>query len=322
MSGILNGVTQPLVTAGAGKIPLSEFAKLRQGKVKPTLTSTGAASAVTLAAGGDEAGATPTAGTHDVSQAGGVSVNGVHYMVAPPPPPGSVFYANQNAYVFFRLHQYVCDRLTTARLLCARGRQLKQKEGKVLRHPTDRKAEDFAAMPQPGQVAGVMGTTATAVAQAAGAAAREAAARTGSTGASVAASHGDLTDVAAAAVHATIDGGDVPMSGAGSGSGSEGDVRQNGTYQLFLTSVYGAIDGSMDTSRYEDECRELMGTLCVSAAKQLQMMVKETTTPGLTQKLIQHWMYAQAKVAYAVHKANTAAEGAYTLWTVPRCLRL
>lgn len=323
MTSITTGVAQPLVTAGAGKIPLSEFAKLRQGKVKPTLTSTGAAGAVASTSGAD-AGQQAGVGTHDVSQAGGALINGTHYIVASPPPPGSVFYATQNAYVFFRLHQYVCDRLTTARLLCARGRQLRQKDSKALKHPADRKAEGQTATPVPGQVAAVMGTAATAVAQAAGpAAAREAAAHTGSTGASVAASHGDLTDVAAAAVHAI--GGDISAP-VGAGISVQA-VQAEETYQAFLTALYGAIDGSMDPSKYEDDCRDLMGTsayllftldrLCVSAAKQLQGVVKESTTPGLTQKLIQHWMYAQAKVAYAVHKAASTAEGKYTGTCMP-----
>lgn len=45
--------------------------------------------------------------------------------------------------------------------------------------------------------------------------------------------------------------------------------------------------------------------LAVGAAKQLQGAVHE----GATGKLVQHWLYAQARIALGVHKAATPVEG-------------
>ena len=84
-------------------------------------------------------------------------------------------------------------------------------------------------------------------------------------------------------------------------------------YQHFLTAVYGILDGQLDASRFESECADLMGTsaftlytfdkLAQSAAKQLVAMVHEL----LSQKLVMHWQYMQARINLA-GKTRTAAE--------------
>ena len=86
----------------------------------------------------------------------------------------------------------------------------------------------------------------------------------------------------------------------GTDSSADGDVTMDGDeeepprdassedlYKYYLTALYSTIDGTMDSSKYEDECRTLMGTssyllftldkVISAAVKQLVAMVNDAT---------------------------------------------
>jgi histone deacetylase complex regulatory component SIN3 len=87
-------------------------------------------------------------------------------------------------------------------------------------------------------------------------------------------------------------------------------------YRHFVTALYGVLDQRLDSGRFEDECRELMGTsayllftldkVILAAAKQLSIMAHDSTSI----KLKNLWETAVAKSTLAAQasRSNTAAE--------------
>jgi hypothetical protein len=209
---------------------------------------------------------------------GGATVGDVHYILpgdaAGPlpaaatarPAPTQLFFGSATSYVFFRLHQMLVDRLVTARILCAKAkgrdeRALGGKGGAGASASAPASAAAPAGAP-PLRPAGVLLPAAAAAAAAGAHESGRAHAASALSTAALAASSGDL----AAAVSASLGGG-------------EDSARADAGYQNFLTALFGVLDGSIDTSRYESDCAELMGTsayllytmdkLAQNAAKQL-----------------------------------------------------
>jgi hypothetical protein len=228
-------------------------------------------------------------------------LEGVEFTSGPMPSPESIFYSTGAGYVFFRLHQMLVDRLLTARLLCASASAKGFREfGKpVVPHPADKAAEAAVAL-APGTTAANKGHS------------------HGEMRAAAAAAAGDLTAAAAAGIAAGVNAGGVPallspsLEATSAAQGSAEETAHN-TYQHFLTALYGLINGSMDPSKYEDECRELMGTgayllftmdrLITHAVKQLSSMVHD---PSMS-KLRSLWEYTQAKIKLAQGTQRGAA---------------
>jgi histone deacetylase complex regulatory component SIN3 len=256
------------------------------GATPKTSTRGGAASAAASNAGSGSATAAPTAaGTVVVSSvAGGFSLGSTHFVapgdIAAPavpgtcrrPSPSNVFYASSTLYVFFRLHQMLVDRLTTACLLCS---QAKARDARALMHPDDRAVQDRATGSK-GAPPNVVGVVPAAIAESVARASGIAGAvgdGIGRTGAALAASVGDLTGALSSALRA----GDA-ASGGMDVDGPSDDTSES-AYQHFLTSVYNVLDGHIDGSKFEQDCSDLMGTsayklytfdkLAQSSAKQL-----------------------------------------------------
>jgi histone deacetylase complex regulatory component SIN3 len=91
---------------------------------------------------------------------------------------------------------------------------------------------------------------------------------------------------------------------------SEGSESQ---YRHFVTALYGVLDQRLDSGRFEDECRELMGTsayllftldkVIQAAAKQLSVMAHDSTSI----KLKNLWEAAVAKSSLAAQASKTHA---------------
>jgi hypothetical protein len=226
------------------------------------------------------------------------------------PSPESLLFVTGTGYAFFRLHQMLVDRLATARALCAKGKQM---------HSA---AAGGAA---------ASSSAAAAVGGVAGAAATSAAARPGSvasllsTGASAALGSHAAGKISAVAAATSGDLAGAVAAGAAAGTGTDGDVTMSGShgaeldgsdsaYQHFLTALYGAIDGSIEVSKFEDECRDLMGTgayltftmdrLVSGAVKQLAQLATEQ----VSLRLRSLWEHTQAKVLLARGLGKTPAE--------------
>jgi len=98
--------------------------------------------------------------------------------------------------------------------------------------------------------------------------------------------------------------GDVDMDADGNGNGNgnggtKGDSAEE-LYQHFLTALYGVLSGSLDQGKFEDECRNLMGTasymlftmerLVNNTVKQFQAVVNDLQVT----KMRALWVYQQS----------------------------
>jgi hypothetical protein len=100
---------------------------------------------------------------------------------------------------------------------------------------------------------------------------------------------------------------------------SEGSESQ---YRHFVTALYGVLDQRLDSGRFEDECRELMGTsayllftldkVIQAAAKQLSIMAHDSTSI----KLKNLWETAVAKSSLAAQASRSHATAEAEVATV------
>lgn len=104
-------------------------------------------------------------------------------------------------------------------------------------------------------------------------------------------------EAAGAASDADMEGGDGEAS---VGTKAKNPKKETDLYQHFLTAVYGVISGSLDQGKFEDECRNLMGTasymlftmerLVNNAVKQFQVVVNDLQVT----KMRALWVYQQS----------------------------
>ena len=249
-------------------------------------TAAATAAAISPASGSATAVTTAAATVVVSSVLGGYSTGSTHFVApgdsaAPAvpgscrrPTPGNVFFASSTSYVFFRLHQMLVDRLTTARLLCS---QAKSRDARSLLHPDDRAAQDRAAGSRsalPAVLGVIPASIAESVVRATGGVG-SVGDGVGRTGAALAASVGDLTGAVSSALRA----GDGTSAADSMDFDMAGDDVSEAAYQHFLTSVYSVLEGQIDASKFEQDCSDLMGTsayklytfdkLAQSTAKQL-----------------------------------------------------
>jgi len=278
------------------------------GKVKPTTIVSSSSTSTNISS--TDNGPETSDGAVDASRPGGIVIGNTRYEVATPPPPSSMVYMTASGYVFFRLHQMIVDRLIAARYYCAHG---KAKDARGTMHPTDRVTADAkkgvssrntSIAPATTTVSSSIGT---AAALSTGIIIPKVNHGIGETGATIAAAAGDLTAATVMSLNSSSTD-DVHMD-----NDKSSVTQANEAYTHFLTNIYHVLDGSLDINRFEDDCRELMGTnayffftidkVITSAAKQLILMVHEQAT----KRVISLWETTQARIARAT-KTKTGKE--------------
>lgn len=168
-------------------------------------------------------------------------------------------YLTSVGHAFFRIHQILMERLARARELCEAGTRRNQWAG----HPLDRSAAEQR---------------------------KAAAASNGEAADGGSATGEDVTENGSSATAdemMQVDDPDTNATGTGSRTTTGKAVSADRLYQHFLTALYGIIDGSLDNSKFEDECRLLMGTgsyllftmdkLVSSCVKQLVAAINDST---------------------------------------------
>ncbi|TYZ59045.1 hypothetical protein PybrP1_007594 [[Pythium] brassicae (nom. inval.)] len=123
-------------------------------------------------------------------------------------------------------------------------------------------------------------------------------------------------------------------------SDSAGKEEKTGDYQAFLSKLYALIDGSIDSTKYEDCCRSLMGStsyflftmdkLVSLVLKQMQQLANDDTSQQLLKVFAEQSEMLKAGAvdapdAVAAYLSKTKAvfegEGAYRLEFYPGVLR-